>query len=322
MMFAPVLALLMAAADPGLAALQAADARLASVAWRLQTANVALCADVAPLPGFTVQALTQYPAGERARVARDLGLDGRPAVAAVASRSAAARAGVAAGDKIVAIDGVAAPGGDDGRKAYDQVASTEDRVEAAFADRTADLTLERAGVVRRVLLAGDRGCASRVQLVPEGDLNAGADGRYVQITGQMYEFAAGDDELATIVAHELAHNVLRHRARLDAAGVSRGLFRGMGRSGEAFRRTEYEADRLGVWLMARAGFDERAAPAFWRRLGERTGTGLFSSGTHPRWRDRIARVEAAVAEVQAQRAGELPLLPTPEEPASQAKIRR
>ena len=308
--------------DAGLATLQAADARLANVAWRLQTANVALCRDVAPLPGFTVQALTQYPVSERPRVARALGLDTRPAVAAVAPDGAAARAGILPGDALVSIDGVAAPATQGRRKAYDQAGATEDAIEAALADRSAALTLERAGVVREVMLAGDRGCASRVQLVPEGDLNARADGRYVQITGKMYDFAQSDDELATIVAHELAHNILAHRAALDAAGVSRGLFKGMGRSGEAFRRTEYEADRLGIWLMARAGFDERAAPGFWRRLGERTGLGIFSAGTHPRWRDRIARVDAAVAQVQAQRVAGAPLLPPPEEAASQPRIRR
>src|SRR3546814_2491582 len=77
--------------------------------------------------------------------------------------------------------------------------------------------------------------------------------------------------LAAAVAHELAHNILRHRERLDAADVARGLFKGFGRSARLFRQTEIEADRLSAWPMRGAGYDPPAAVRFWGRFGTRGG---------------------------------------------------
>lgn len=59
-MFGLVLALALATADPGLAALEDADARVATVAWRLQTSNAELCPVKSILAGFAVETLGQY----------------------------------------------------------------------------------------------------------------------------------------------------------------------------------------------------------------------------------------------------------------------
>src|SRR3546814_9337771 len=93
--------------------------------------------------------------------------------------------------------------------------------------------------------------------------------------------------LAAAVAHELAHNILRHRERLDAADVDRGLFKGFGRSARLFRQTEVEADRLSVWLMRGAGYDPQAAVRLWGRFGTRGGPVLIQPSTHPPRRDRV-----------------------------------
>lgn len=326
MNFPTLLALMLAtigaplAADRELAALQAADAQLATIAWRLQTANVALCRDVAPITGMTLHALAQYPLAMRARVARAFGIDERTAVLAVAGGSAAERAGLLPGDRIVAIDAteLSAVAG----LGFDQVAATEARIEAALVDARISLRVARGSALATVDIGGVPGCVSRVQLVPGDGLNAAADGRYVQIGGAMFNFAQSEDERAVVVAHELAHNVLGHRGQLDSAKVSRGLFAGLGKGGALLRRTEFEADRLGVWLMARAGYDLKAAVPFWTRLGEATGLGIFSAGTHPRWKDRIARVSEAVAEVEEQRARGAALVPPKQQPAWQPEKRR
>ena len=116
-------------------------------------------------------------------------------------------------------------------------------------------------------------------------------------------------EMAAAIAHELAHNILRHRARLDAAGVDRGLGKQFGRSARLFKQTEVEADRLSVWLLAGAGYDPAAAARFWTRFGQRKGRPLFQAGTHPNWRDRVAALETEAAAVAAARAGGRPLRP-------------
>ena len=293
-------AIALGAPDAGLAALAAADARLAAVAWRLQIRNRDLCSDVRALPGFTVHALSQYPPADRALVARHFGLGGYPVVLAVAPGSAAERVGLMPGDAIVAIDDVQVTADGWGRARYDAVAAVEDAIETALARPPATLTVQRSGKSAEIALSGDAGCASRVQLVPGGSLNAGADGRYVEITGKMFDFVATDDELAAVTAHELAHNILRHRERRTPS-----------------RQAETEADRLSVWLVARAGYDVDAVTAVWSRLRVRTDLGIFSDFSHPRWKGRLARLAAAVVTVKAQRAAGEALVP-PAEAAQQS----
>ena len=73
-----------------------------------------------------------------------------------------------------------------------------------------------------------------------------------------------DDALAFLVAHELAHNILKHRLRREGPRGER----------PSSKDVEREADRLAPWLMARAGFDARelAAQTFNFIYTERTQT--------------------------------------------------
>jgi predicted Zn-dependent protease len=146
-------------------------------------------------------------------------------------------------------------------------------------------------------------------LIPSRRLNAQADGRYVQITTAIADYVADDDELAAVIAHEFAHNVLGHRVRLDRARVSRGFFANFGSSATRIRETEAEADRFSVYLLDRAGYDPEAAVRFWSRFGRR-GLNFLGSPTHPNWQRRIALIEAEIAAIRAARAqGRVPVPP-------------
>ena len=291
------------APDPGLAALQTADARVARIAWRLQTAklNLTACRKIERLPGFAVQALAQYDPAKRAGVGADLGIGPQPVAMAVVAGSSAEQAGLKSGDTILSVDGAATPTNLPPRASYAQVAETEALIAAALAKPPVYLKVSRAGHDLAIAFSGDRGCASRVQIVPGTGLDAQADGNYVQITDAVVAFARTDDELAVIIAHELAHNFLGHRAKLDSEGVSRGIFAGLGKNGAKLRQTEYEADALGVWLVDGAGYDIDAAVPFWTRYGAQTGYGILSDGTHPRWKARIERVAAVVNDIKVKR---------------------
>ncbi|WP_415643724.1 M48 family metalloprotease [Sphingomonas antarctica] len=286
-----------AAPDP----LAIADARVAQVSWRLQTANVALCPQHAPLPGLSLQMRDQYGPADRAAT----GLGDRPTLSAVVPGSAAARAGLKVGDALAGINGTATPVASDKGATFATVGRADAQLAAALAKGDAMIVF---GDGRSVTLTPDQGCASEVQLLPQKGLNAGADGQIVQIGGKLYDFAANDDELAAVIAHELSHNFLGHRNQLDEAGVSTGLFSGLGKNGAKLRQIEFEADRLSVWLVARAGYRVDALPPFWARLGQRAGI-LISDGTHPGFKERVRRIEAAVAEVATQRAAGQPLIP-------------
>ncbi len=132
-------------------------------------------------------------------------------------------------------------------------------------------------------------------------MNAEADGRYVQVTSAIVDYVASDDELAVVIGHELAHNIRGHRAALDAQGVGTGLFSKFGKNAAKTRATEIEADRLGLYLMARAGYDPEAAPAFWRRFGREHGAGIFADATHPGWRKREEYLRDVIEEIAGKR---------------------
>ncbi len=289
----PLFALAAVAADPSLTRLQAEDARVAAMSWRMQTANAALCPQKVNLSGLSLQALSQYSVAQRQAAMAQLGLGQYVTIAAVVAGSAAAHAGLQAGDAIIDVNGAATPLVTAGA-GYAPVGKVEAMLDFALARPTVRLRILRGGEERTVIIAGDVGCPSRVQVVSGRTINAQADGDYVQIFSAMLDFAANDDALATIMAHELAHNILRHLALKTPS-----------------KQSEYEADSLGVWLMARAGYDVDAVIPFWTRFEKRTNAGIFSDGTHPSSKKRLAAVAAAVAAFKAQRASGTPLVPPP-----------
>src|SRR5262249_46183179 len=112
---------------------------------------------------------------------------------------------------------------------------------AAFADGVARVDILRGGAPMTLIVHGERGCLTVFQGAPRQSRNANADGVTVNINVGLIDYVRDDDELAAVMAHEFAHNVLRHRDRLNAANVSRGVL-GIGRDSASIRRTEIEAD--------------------------------------------------------------------------------
>jgi hypothetical protein len=288
--------------DGSLLAMRALDQRVAAIGYRLATAGRALCPRRENLPGFAVHDLSQYGASFRPAAIRAFGLDAGPAVLALVPGSPADRAGLRLDDVILSLDGRPLPHGDPGRdRSFDRMAQILDLLDAAFADGNAELEVRRAGATFILHVGTEPGCASRFQLIPSGRMNAEADGRYVQVTTALAAYVPDDGELAAVLAHEFAHNILGHRVRLDAARVSRGFFGNFGRSAQRIRETEIEADRFSIYLLDRAGFDPEAAVRFWRRFGPR-GLNFLGSPTHPNWRARIASFESEIAAIHSARA--------------------
>jgi hypothetical protein len=291
------------------AAMREADLRLASIAWRLATANAALCRDVAPTPGLVVHAIDQYDPGVRKQLPALFGFEGPVAVEAVVPESAAAKTGVEADDTIEAVDGkplsVSPAGANQASTATRDAAQRQ--IAAEPADHPLRLTLLRHGQRREVTIPAQPGCRSRFEMMMGPGLSASADGDIVQIGSRFFE-RFDDRMIAVVVAHEFSHNILHHRDRLDAAGVKRGLLSEFGRNGRLFRQTETEADLLGVILMRNAGYDPQDAVRFWREHGGEVDGGLFRSRTHP---SSSARADAVAAEIAAIPAN----APTPYRPA-------
>lgn len=276
--------------------LRAVDGRLAGIAHRLTVANAPLCRDLSPRPGWAIHALGQYDPKLRDDARAVFGFDMPVAVEAVVSDGPAARAGVRANDAIVAVGGTAvavtAPGPRGEATTRDAAATILNRQPV---DRPLALELSRGGVRTRIDVAAPPGCPGMFEVLTDKPMAASADGSIVQIGVRFLE-RYPDAEAAVVIAHELAHNILRHRTRLNQAGVRRGLLRELGRNGRLHRKVESQADLLGVHLLRNAGYDPAGAARFWREHGGELDGGLFRSRTHPSSR---ARADAIAAEIAA-----------------------
>jgi predicted Zn-dependent protease len=138
-------------------------------------------------------------------------------------------------------------------------------------------------------------------------------GRIMVYSGLIDSLDLNDAELATVLAHEVAHALREHtRERVSrayaqqlvlsgaaaVAGVSETTANVANMVAEVTfqlpfgRDQESEADQIGLELMARAGYDPRAAVSLWNKMNaeERAGTPKFLS-THPSPKDRIKDIE-------------------------------
>jgi predicted Zn-dependent protease len=147
------------------------------------------------------------------------------------------------------------------------------------------------------------------------DLNAYCmpGGRIMVYSGLIETLDLSDAELATVLAHEVGHALREHtRERVSRAyaqqlvlsgaaavtGVSEGAANVANMVAEVTfqlpfsRDQESEADQIGLELMARAGYDPRAALTLWNKMAAAGGAGQpkFLS-THPAPKDRIKDIE-------------------------------
>jgi len=304
----------------GLLAMRAFDQRVTTIGFRLAVASGDWCAERQWLPGLELHDVSQYGADWREAARAAFALADDPAVLALAAGGPAERAGVRLDDHVLSLDGMLMPAAGDGRPGtFDRAERILDALDAAFADGEARIAIVRDGAALSIEFRGEQGCPTRFQLIPSSRLNALADGRYVQVTTALADYVEGDDELAAVLAHEFAHNVLRHRARLDAARVARGFLGNFGRNARLIRATEDEADRLSVYLLDRAGYDVEAPVRFWSRFGRR-GLSFLNAPTHSDWRTRVRLFEAEIAKIRAARAaGQTPAPDFVQLPVSSAR---
>ena len=276
--------------DRSLGTLLAHNERLMRVGWPVLQANAELCPRTRPALGLLLHSDDSYSHDTRAAARRVLGTDAEPSVLAAAPNGPAGKAGITAGDVLV-VDGERAGG-----KAL--------RKEVEAADG-APISLEAGprGATRTVSLTPQRACDYRLRVRPGSAINAYADGRTITISAGMMEFVEDDDELALIIGHELAHNTMGHIRK----AVTNYLL-----SGFATRYTrpfESESDYVGLYYMARAGFDPDGVEDVWRRLAEVDPRSVNRAKTHPTYPDRFLRIRAARDEIEAKRAAGEPLVP-------------
>jgi predicted Zn-dependent protease len=161
-------------------------------------------------------------------------------------------------------------------------------------------------------------------------------GGKVAVFTALLPVAENDDQLATVMAHEIAHALAHHASERiarqqmteEAVAVVNGamgsldprsrehlielLAAGAGVRGLAYdRQQESEADHIGVFLMTFAGYDPSQAVAFWERMMQLSGHAhppeILSD--HPSDARRVNQIRQwstqAVAALRAWKAGRI-----------------
>jgi hypothetical protein len=260
---------------------QDADQRLQDVGWALARGNAPFCDRIVPSVGLQLQDIASYGQPDIARAA--LGLKGAFAVQTAARGSPAALSGAFVRNREIArigdLDPNTLPAGE--RLHWQRLAAVHDRIAQMLADRGA-VTFEFADGSRTTLNPVPV-CETDFVLV-NSDKQRLAKGGFEQVAiGTAFPaFAYPEPVFAGVVAHELAHSVLRH---------SRWLRRNK-RKRRNIRETEREADRMMPWLMANAGYDPQAAVAFMQTWGKNHDLGIFRSWAYDGWDERADRIAA------------------------------
>jgi predicted Zn-dependent protease len=131
-----------------------------------------------------------------------------------------------------------------------------------------------------------------VTVVRERQVNAFClpAGKIVVFTG-ILPVAQTDDQLATVLSHEMAHALAHHGSERVARERGGGGVLG---SLKYDRYQESEADHIGVFLMAFAGYNPDEAVEFWLRMARMSGGGdppeILSD--HPSHETRIRQLRA------------------------------
>ncbi len=149
-----------------------------------------------------------------------------------------------------------------------------------------------------------------VTVAKSKELNAWAmpGGKMMFYTGLVDKLNLSDNEIATVMGHEMAHALKEHSKSAQNMGMITGLAVQLGKVAlqtqgistnvggidmvdltkdlaldKPFsRHHESEADEVGLLLMAQAGYNPSAAPGLWVKMSKASGSGgisLFS--THP-----------------------------------------
>jgi predicted Zn-dependent protease len=174
-----------------------------------------------------------------------------------------------------------------------------------------------------------------VGVLRDDSINAfAAPAGYVFVNSGLILAMHSEDELAAVLAHEMAHVTERHLASniersqminlATLAGVLAGVMLGGSEAGQALavgsmaggqtaalkysRDDEREADHLGLQYLARSGYNAEAMAGAFERIKERmrlSGAGSRPAymSTHPGVTERIGYVRAVAQRLQDEGAG-------------------
>ncbi len=278
-----------------------------------------------PSIGILTSATSSIKEPIKGAVKRILDITGDAGVVTVVPKNTpGSNAGLQRGDVITKLNDEVIPADVTAKKLADAIKKHTD---ASFtAGKPLMMTVARNGQNSTKSVSPVLACDFYLAVEDKNDVNAFADGKGIVFSKGMMKFAENDDELAVVMGHELGHNLNRH---IDAkktnlaggmlldvlagavGGVNTGgMFSGM--AANAYSQDfEREADYVGLYLTARAGYEIDHAANFWRRMAVENPATIKQSHTasHPATAERFVSLDATVDEIQDKLAKKQKLQP-------------
>ena len=303
------------------------QARLERVGVPILQSAVSLCADKRRYTtGAWFWTKGVFPEALQEAAVSKFGATDLVQVGLVRAGSPAALAGLKLGDVPVKVNDWAVPTGDDALKEF------FDHLNELLKEPTPLVFfVQRGQMPLQLTVTPEAICDYRLVVEQSEQKNAYADGERIVVFRGMMEFLRTEEELATVIAHEAAHNVMGHVAAQTTNAIVGGLFglvldvaaaaagvntqggfskigarAGAGTYSVAF---EQEADYVGLYLMARAGYDETKAPYLWRRMAVLNPQAIQHRSSHPTTPERFVALEKTVEQIEHKRLAKLPLNP-------------
>ncbi len=148
-------------------------------------------------------------------------------------------------------------------------------------------------------------------------------GKVFVYTG-LFKYIANDAELAAVMGHEIGHALARHGAERMSSGIlaqtggqvlqsvmvgqgnpqttamvmgAFGIGTQLGVMLPHSRTQEYEADHIGLVLMAKAGYNPQSALTFWNKFAKSGQTPPEYLSSHPAPANRIATIRKLIPQV-------------------------
>jgi hypothetical protein len=304
----------------------AAVHRIDNVAFQLSVANREFCKTrVSAQIGLYAVTPRSLPKHFRSFAAEALDLTwARPTVISVADGSPAANAGIRDHDEIIALDGELIP--------LTRTAGWIGGWLKANGEKPVRVDLRRGGADQSVTVTPVMACSIPIDYVINDEANAATSDRGIVINSGIVRLAQTDAQLAIVIGHEMAHANLGHLQKqrfntlIGFAGglaVDAGIMAGGIPTGGVFTREfakggarafsvqfEREADYVGAYYAARAGYDLKGAEELWWSMGQQSDpNSLRFAKTHPLAPVRFLQMRAVAAEIAEKERNHLPLVP-------------
>jgi len=293
--------------------------RIQTVGYPILKANEPLCERKMRYFGMQVETLSGVNRDWREAYRQVLGLDERPTVISVVPGGPADKAGIKTGDRIFSVNNAATG---TGVKSFHDILADDFDTNNPLAPVHFQMQRNALPVTANVI--PEQTCGYPLLFDSDDAFNAYANGKSIIVHAGLLRGVETDEELAMVIAHELAHNTQGH-IQAKGANMAVGTFFGLllyGLTGvnvtgslqqigaQAYSQSfEFEADYVGLYYSARAGYGIKDPPYLWRKMSLRAPGQINYGSSHPSNAERFQALRATVQEIEAKRAAGQELAP-------------